>query len=67
MGNVIPFDGEVSDGEGMVNQASLTGEAVPVRRVSGRVFMPELYWKKENLPDLVKAVADQADLKNSSV
>lgn len=25
MGNVIPFDGEVSDGEGMVNQASLTG------------------------------------------
>ena len=48
MGNVIPFDGEVSDGEGMVNQASLTGEAMPVRRVSGRVFMPELYWKKEN-------------------
>lgn len=36
MGNVIPFDGEVSDGEGMVNQASLTGEAMPVRRVSGQ-------------------------------
>ena len=32
MGNVIPFDGEVSDGEGMVNQASLTGESVPVRK-----------------------------------
>ena len=36
MGNVIPFDGEVSDGEGMVNQVSLTGEAMPVRRVQGQ-------------------------------
>ena len=36
MGNVIPFDGEVSDGEGMVNQASLTGESLPVRRIKGQ-------------------------------
>ena len=36
MGNVIPFDGEVSGGEGMVNQVSLTGEAMPVRRVQGQ-------------------------------
>lgn len=35
MGNVIPFDGVVADGEGMVNQASLTGEAIPVRRDAG--------------------------------
>ena len=32
MGNLIPFDGEVSNGEGMVNQASLTGESVPVAK-----------------------------------
>ena len=32
MGNVIPFDGVVSRGEAMVNQASMTGEAVPVKK-----------------------------------
>lgn len=32
MGSVIPFDGVVSDGQGMVNQASLTGESVPIRK-----------------------------------
>lgn len=35
MGNVIPFDGEVVEGEAMVNQASLTGESVPAEKVAG--------------------------------
>ena len=35
MGNVIPFDGTVTEGNGMVNQASLTGEPLPVHREKG--------------------------------
>ncbi|MBR1470838.1 MAG: HAD-IC family P-type ATPase, partial [Lachnospiraceae bacterium] len=35
MGNMIPFDGEVTDGEAMVNQASMTGEPLPVRKTAG--------------------------------
>lgn len=35
MGNVIPFDGKMTAGEAMVNQASLTGESVPVRKETG--------------------------------
>lgn len=32
MGNVIPFDGIVTEGEAMVNQASLTGEPIAVKK-----------------------------------
>nr|WP_130789844.1 heavy metal translocating P-type ATPase [Lachnoclostridium pacaense] len=35
MGNVIPLDGVVVSGEAMVNQASMTGESVPVKKENG--------------------------------
>ena len=35
MGTVVPFDGTVVSGDAMVNQASLTGESLAVRRAEG--------------------------------
>ncbi len=35
MGNMIPLDGKVVSGEALVNQASMTGESLPVRKETG--------------------------------
>ncbi len=35
MGSMIPLDGRVVAGEAMVNQASITGESLPVRKEAG--------------------------------
>lgn len=56
MGNVIPFDGIVSDGEAMVNQASLTGESEPVRRISENYVYAGTVVEEGELTILVKAV-----------
>lgn len=34
-GEVIPADGKVADGEALLDEAALTGEALPVRRIAG--------------------------------
>ena len=54
MGNLVPFDGEVAGGEGMVNQASLTGESVPVRRTFGSVVYAGTVLEEGELTILVK-------------
>ena len=56
MGNVIPFDGVVTDGEAMVNQASLTGESEPVRRISENYVYAGTVVEEGELTILVKAV-----------
>ena len=56
MGNVIPFDGEVVDGEAMINQASLTGESVPVRRVAGNYVYAGTVVEEGEVTVEVKAV-----------
>lgn len=57
MGNVIPFDGEVVIGEGMVNQASLTGESLPVRRSVGQSVFAGTVLEEGEIEVLVKAVS----------
>ena len=37
-GNMIPLDGEVLEGDGMVNQASITGEPLPVHKRPGSMI-----------------------------
>lgn len=57
MGNVIPFDGLVSSGDGMVNQASLTGEPLPVRRTAGQSVYAGTVLEEGELEITVKAVS----------
>ncbi len=37
MGGIIPLDGKVAGGECLVNQASITGESMPVRKREGSI------------------------------
>ena len=50
MGNVIPFDGEV-------NQASLTGESLPVRRTEGQSVYAGTVLEEGELEIIVRAVS----------
>lgn len=56
MGNVIPFDGVVTKGEAMVNQASLTGESVPIRKTFESTAYAGTVVEEGELTILVKEV-----------
>lgn len=57
VGNVIPFDGVVSGGEAMVNQASMTGEAVPVKKTAESYVYAGTVVEEGELIICVKAVS----------
>lgn len=57
MGNVIPFDGIVLSGEAMVNQASLTGEPLPVRKETGGYVYAGTVVEEGEITIQVKAVS----------
>lgn len=57
LGNVIPFDGVVSRGEAMVNQASMTGEAVPVKKTAESYVYAGTVVEEGELIICVKAVS----------
>ncbi len=56
MGTMIPFDGMVIEGEGMVNQASFTGEAVPVRKTIESYVYAGTVLEEGELTILVKEI-----------
>ena len=67
MGNIIPFDGVVAEGEAMVNQASLTGESVPVRKTVESTAYAGTVVEEGELTILVKEVGGfQPILRRSS-
>lgn len=57
MGNVIPFDGIVCEGEATVNQSSLTGESEPVRKDRGTYVYAGTVLEEGELTIQVKAVS----------
>lgn len=56
MGNVIPFDGTVVSGDAMVNQASMTGESLPVRKDAGKSVYAGTVVEEGSITIRVKAV-----------
>lgn len=56
VGNIVPFDGSVVAGEAMINQASLTGESVPVRKVLDSTVYAGTVVEEGELSILVKEV-----------
>ena len=49
MGDVIPVDGKVIDGEGMVNEASMTGEPLAVHKMEGKTVHAGTVLEEGNL------------------
>ena len=47
-GNMIPLDGKVVEGEAAVNQASMTGEALPCAKSAAATLMRERSLKRAN-------------------
>lgn len=56
MGNMVPFDGAVVTGDGMVNQASMTGESIPVHKSEGSTVYAGTVLEEGELTVLVREV-----------
>ena len=78
-GNMIPLDGTVLEGEAMVNQAALTGEAMPVRKTEGStlyagtvveegecVFIAKAEGGSNRYDKIVAMIEDSEKLKSST-
>ncbi|HIR35479.1 MAG TPA: heavy metal translocating P-type ATPase [Candidatus Faecimorpha stercoravium] len=57
MSGVIPFDGIVTAGEAMINQASMTGESLPVKKMTGSYVYAGTVVEEGEITFQVKEVA----------
>jgi len=63
-GSVIPLDGEVADGEAIVNEASMTGEPLGVLRKSGNSVYAGTAIEEGTLVVKVRTLADNTRIQN---
>lgn len=63
-GNVIPVDGEIIRGEGLVNQASITGEPLAVEKRAGASVFAGTIVEEGELFVEVRAVGSQTKVQN---
>lgn len=63
-GNIIPFDGTVTDSEAMVNQATMTGESEPVNKKAGDSVFAGTTVEAGKLEVQVRELSDSSRLQN---
>ncbi len=63
-GNIIPFDGTVTDSEAMVNQATMTGESEPVNKKPGDSVFAGTTVEAGKLEVQVRELSDSSRLQN---
>ncbi len=79
MGDIIPVDGKVIEGEGLVNEASMTGEPLAVHKMNGKTvhagtvveegnFIVEVYSmnKETRLNKIIHLIENSEELKAES-
>ena len=67
MGDVIPVDGKVVDGEGMVNEASMTGEPLAVHKTNGKTVHAGTVMEEGNIVVEVYSMNKETRLRGKSI
>jgi len=63
-GSVIPLDGEITDGEALVNEASMTGEPLSVLRNAGHSVYAGIAVEEGTLVIKIRTLADNTRIQN---
>ena len=64
MGGIVPLDGEVVEGLAMINESSMTGEALPNMRKAGHSVYAGTVLEEGSISVKVRTLADNTRIKN---